>query len=53
MPLSDLTLLDKHKVGGFAPGYPANARTFYSPVDEVHAADGACASSRFALWAAR
>lgn len=38
MPLADLTLLDAYKTGGFAPGYPANARTFFSPVDDVHAA---------------
>lgn len=38
MPLSDLTALDKHKTGGFPAGYPANLRTFYSPVDNVHGA---------------
>jgi phosphatidylserine/phosphatidylglycerophosphate/cardiolipin synthase-like enzyme len=36
MALSNLAELDKYKTGGFAPGYPANARTFYSPVDQVH-----------------
>jgi phosphatidylserine/phosphatidylglycerophosphate/cardiolipin synthase-like enzyme len=36
MPLPDLTSLDVHKTGGFAPGYPAAVRTFYSPVDDVH-----------------
>ena len=36
MPLSDLDALDKHKAGGFPPGYPGGVRTFYSPIDDVH-----------------
>ena len=38
MALPDLTALDKHKSGGFPPGYPANLRTLYSPVDDIHQA---------------
>lgn len=37
MALDQLGELDKHKASPFAPGYPAGARTFYSPVDDVHA----------------
>ena len=36
MALESLSLLDRHKAKPFAPGYPEEARTFYSPVDAVH-----------------
>lgn len=38
MALQSLEQLDQYKVTPFAPGYPVGARTFYSPVDNVHAA---------------
>jgi phosphatidylserine/phosphatidylglycerophosphate/cardiolipin synthase-like enzyme len=38
MALATLALLDKHKTGGFPPGYPLTARAFFAPVDDVHGA---------------
>ena len=38
MAIPHLTYLDKYKRELFAPGYPDNVRTFYSPVDDVHRA---------------
>jgi phosphatidylserine/phosphatidylglycerophosphate/cardiolipin synthase-like enzyme len=41
MALKSLDLLDQYKANvddPFPPGYPANTRTFYSPVDHVHGA---------------
>jgi phosphatidylserine/phosphatidylglycerophosphate/cardiolipin synthase-like enzyme len=38
MALDSLTRLDQYKAAAFPPGYPDGARTFYSPVDNMHAA---------------
>jgi phosphatidylserine/phosphatidylglycerophosphate/cardiolipin synthase-like enzyme len=38
MALSALGDLDRFKSVAFPPGYPPAARTFYSPVDDVHGA---------------
>jgi hypothetical protein len=36
MALPSLAVLDQLKATPFAPGYPEDKRTFYSPVDQVH-----------------
>ena len=38
MALTSLSELDRFKAIAFSPGYPPAARTFYSPVDDVHGA---------------
>jgi phosphatidylserine/phosphatidylglycerophosphate/cardiolipin synthase-like enzyme len=38
MALHDLSSLDHHSTSGFPPTYPENLRTFFAPVDQVHAA---------------
>jgi phosphatidylserine/phosphatidylglycerophosphate/cardiolipin synthase-like enzyme len=38
MALDNLSDLDEFKVSPFPTGYPPNARTFYSPVDDLHKA---------------
>ena len=35
MALADLSQLDQFKTGGFVPGYPADQRSFFSPVDDI------------------
>lgn len=37
MAIDDLTTLDQYKVGGFPPGSSPDVRTFFAPVDDVHA----------------
>lgn len=37
-PLADLSVLDQFKAAPFPPGYPADVRTFYSPIDNLHGA---------------
>jgi phosphatidylserine/phosphatidylglycerophosphate/cardiolipin synthase-like enzyme len=36
--LTNLSVLDQYAGQAFPPGYPADRRTFYSPVDDVHGA---------------
>lgn len=38
MALDSLALLDPYKKAAFVPTYPENARTFYSPVDDIPSA---------------
>lgn len=38
MSLPSLDLLERYKSGGFPPGYLSAARSFFSPVDDVHGA---------------
>jgi phosphatidylserine/phosphatidylglycerophosphate/cardiolipin synthase-like enzyme len=45
MALSALAELDRFKAAPFSPGYPPGARTFYSPVDDVHGALAAVLAS--------
>jgi phosphatidylserine/phosphatidylglycerophosphate/cardiolipin synthase-like enzyme len=35
-PLSDISVLDTYAAAPFAPGYPTDRRTFFSPVDQIH-----------------
>lgn len=39
-PLTDLSVLDQFAAAPFAPGYPPDRRTLFSPDDQVHAALG-------------
>lgn len=48
MALESLAALDKYVGVPFPPGWPADARTLYSPVDQVHSAllDIVCSASQ-------
>lgn len=37
-PLHNLSVLDKYREQPLPPGYPADRRTFYAPIDDVHGA---------------
>jgi phosphatidylserine/phosphatidylglycerophosphate/cardiolipin synthase-like enzyme len=45
MTFADLTFLDQYRATPLPDGYPANIRTLYSPVDQVHGAEMALISS--------
>jgi phosphatidylserine/phosphatidylglycerophosphate/cardiolipin synthase-like enzyme len=45
MALTDLSVLDGFKVGGFPADYPADRRTFFSPIDDVPKVLAACLAS--------
>lgn len=43
--LADLSALDGYSMSGFPPDWPANCRTFYAPVDDVHSVLKTCVSA--------
>lgn len=40
--LDDLSVLDKFAASGFPPDFPADQRTFFAPIDDVHGVLKAC-----------